>query len=314
MSLKLSISLITYNHEAFIGQALDSILSQEVDFDYEIVIGEDFSTDNTQIIVQEYQKKNPQIIKLVARNGNVGSTINFSDTLLHCKGEYIANMDGDDLMLPGKLQKQVEFLDNNKDFVMVAHTQRAFESSTNKTIRVVRPKKLKDHYTIEDIITKGSIFGNSSKMFRAVALPKVPVSPKINLIADLYLTLHVTAESKIGFIDEVLGEYRVHSGGMMRNLRGQEVFEDIQTTFDSIDDRFGEKYQNLYNRRLAYGYLMLGMDNLRQNNLTSARKNLIQSMKKKPFYTRAQIIYLILSYLPMPIRNWFIQIKHTFAS
>jgi glycosyltransferase involved in cell wall biosynthesis len=307
MNLKVSISLITYNHEQFIAQSLESILSQRVNFCYEIVVGEDLSTDNTREIIRDYEKRYPEIIKLIPRTKNIGSTKNFFDTILHCKGEYIAMMDGDDLMLPEKLQSQVDYLDKHKDYIMVTHALRAFNSNTNETIRIVSPKKIKVSYSIEDLIFHGSLFGNSSKMFRKVALKNVPTNPAINFIADLFLTIHITGNSKIGYLQETFGEYRIHDGGMMRNLKGEQVLEDIKTTFDSINNRFGNIYQNLYKNRYSYGYLMLGMDLLDKGSILEARKNLIKSFRIKPFYTRAQIIYFLLSFSPKFIRKKIIQ-------
>jgi glycosyltransferase involved in cell wall biosynthesis len=313
MIIKLSISLITYNHEQFIAKTLNSILSQEVNFKYEIIIGEDCSSDNTRKIVKEFQDLYPDIIKLIPREKNIGSTKNFSETLLTCKGEYIAMIDGDDLMLPNKLQKQVDFLDANNDYVMITHALRAFNNKTDETLRIVQPKLLKSCYTIEDLIVSGSIFGNSSKMFRREALPNKPVSSKINFIADLYLTIHVAGLSKIGFINETLGEYRVHEGNMMKNLKGKEVLEDIETTFNSIKSRFGEKYNSLFKNKYCYGHLIVGMDLLHQGKSNEARNSLMKSIRIKPFYTRSQVVYYGLTFLPSFIRNKIINIKHTFA-
>lgn len=104
--LKVSIALTTYNHEEFIAQSLDSILNQKVNFNYEIVIGEDKSKDRTLSIIKTYVSKYPDKIKVLEREGNLGYTKNFDDTMQQCRGEYIAIFDGDDLMKEGKLQNK----------------------------------------------------------------------------------------------------------------------------------------------------------------------------------------------------------------
>lgn len=105
-----SVVIITYGHEKYIRQALDSALMQKVDFEYEIIIGEDKSPDNTREILLEYKKKYNDRITLVLRNTNIGATQNLYDILLKCKGRYIALLEGDDYWIDAKkLQKQKDF-------------------------------------------------------------------------------------------------------------------------------------------------------------------------------------------------------------
>ena len=115
--------MITYNHYNFISQAIDSILQQKTKYEYEIIIGDDYSKDGTQEILKEYKQKYPDIIKLILREKNIGATNNFYDVLLKCKGEYIAILEGDDFWCDeNKIQKQLNFLDNieNRDYIGVA--------------------------------------------------------------------------------------------------------------------------------------------------------------------------------------------------
>ena len=89
-NIKASVLMVTYNHQEFIAQALDSVLMQEVDFEYEIIIGEDCSTDNTRQIVIDYQRKYPDKIRLLLPEVNLGAHENFIATYKACNGKYIA--------------------------------------------------------------------------------------------------------------------------------------------------------------------------------------------------------------------------------
>lgn len=122
--MKLSVLFITYNHEDYIRQSLDGILMQECDFDIEIVAGEDFSTDNTRAILKEYAEKYPDKFVLLFREKNFGRpTMNVYDTGMHCKGDYIAFLEGDDYWTdPHKLQKQVDFLESHPEYMGCTHT------------------------------------------------------------------------------------------------------------------------------------------------------------------------------------------------
>jgi glycosyltransferase involved in cell wall biosynthesis len=112
--------MLTYNQEMFIGQTIESILEQKTDFRYQLVLGEDYSTDNTRIICEKYAVENPDKIKLLPSERNLGLINNFIRTFKECDGKYVAICDGDDYWIdPLKLQKQVDFLENNADYSIV---------------------------------------------------------------------------------------------------------------------------------------------------------------------------------------------------
>lgn len=117
-----SIWMITYNHETYIREAIDSILMQETDFDYEIVIGEDCSTDNTRAILLEYKKQYPKKFKLLLHEKNLGIVDNMLTTFNACNGKYVAMLEGDDAWTdPTKLQKQVDFMESHPEYVVTYH-------------------------------------------------------------------------------------------------------------------------------------------------------------------------------------------------
>lgn len=124
MNPKLSVCFITYNHEPYLRQSLDSVLAQKTDFPFEIVVGEDCSTDNTRAILLEYKEKYPDKIKLLFREKNLGCpTLNVYQTSMECRGDYIAYLEGDDYWTDdNKLQKQVDFLDAHNDYMACTHT------------------------------------------------------------------------------------------------------------------------------------------------------------------------------------------------
>lgn len=113
-----SVAVITYNMEKYIRPLLDSILKQKVDFEYEIIIDDDCSPDNSRNIIKEYQKKYPHIIKPIFREKNVGGSRNMFGVLQQCSGKYIAILEGDDFWEDEqKLQYQVNFLENHSEYV-----------------------------------------------------------------------------------------------------------------------------------------------------------------------------------------------------
>ena len=131
--MKVSVLVITYNHEKFIAQALDSVLMQETDFIYEIIVGEDCSSDQTRKIVLAYGEKYPDKVRLLLPEQNLGMMYNFITTYRACRGQYIAILEGDDYWTSDrKLQKQVDFLDSHQDCTACFHNVNVVYESDSK--------------------------------------------------------------------------------------------------------------------------------------------------------------------------------------
>ena len=111
--------MLTYNHEQYVAEAVESVLMQKTNFLVVLVIAEDFSTDQTRIILTDYQKRFPDKIKLILQHKNVGLKQNRFDLFNNLESDYIAVLEGDDFWTdPLKLQKQVDFLENNPDYTI----------------------------------------------------------------------------------------------------------------------------------------------------------------------------------------------------
>lgn len=120
MDKKVSIIMITYNHGRFIKKAIDSVLMQKVNFSYELIIADDCSPDNTQGIIREYAQNNNNIVPIL-REKNLGISLNVLDAIEHATGKYIAFLEGDDYWIDeDKLQKQIDFLEENIQYVSVS--------------------------------------------------------------------------------------------------------------------------------------------------------------------------------------------------
>ena len=120
--MKLSVLVKTFQHERFIEQALESVLSQELSFPLELVVAEDCSTDATAALVGAFAERHAGLLRPLLRERNLGPVENFIDALAHCRGEYIALLDGDDFWTsPGKLQRQLSFLETHPEYSACTH-------------------------------------------------------------------------------------------------------------------------------------------------------------------------------------------------
>jgi glycosyltransferase involved in cell wall biosynthesis len=220
-----SVCVTTYNHEAFIAQALDGILMQEAAFPYEVIVGEDCSTDGTREIVTAYQRAHPDRIRTVLPDQNLGGGGKplFAETLAHSRGAFIAFMDGDDFWTrPDKLQRQIEFLTSNPTHSMCFHEVDVIDGSTGATTGT---------YT-GDIDEKLDIWGrcyiaSCSPVFRREAILPLPAWYELLEFGDWPLYLVASTRGPIGRIDEVMGVYRTHPGGMWSKRDQLQRLESI---------------------------------------------------------------------------------------
>ena len=130
---------MTYNHGEFIKEAMNGIMMQETSFPIEVVVGDDFSTDNTLNIIREFSNTENIDIHILDRprgedydlkRQELGRLYNFQNIIENCKGKYIAILDGDDYWTdPLKLQKQVDFLENNKAYSIITHAADVFSDN-----------------------------------------------------------------------------------------------------------------------------------------------------------------------------------------
>lgn len=132
-SPKISVVVPTYNHEMYITKALDSIVNQKLGYDFEVIVGDDCSQDNTPDIVREYGDRYSDIMRVYLREKNVGAKMNGYYLMKKCRGEYIAILEGDDYWTDEyKLKKQIDFLDTHPDYIACAHRFKVVDKDENQ--------------------------------------------------------------------------------------------------------------------------------------------------------------------------------------
>lgn len=128
-----SVIMLAYNHEHYIHEAIESVINQKFDKKFELLIGEDCSTDNTLGVINSYQKKYPDLIRVIKRNQNVGMHQNFLELLDFAEGKYLCFCEGDDYWIDeNKLQIQTDFLDRNQEYILLCGNARRFNHSAGE--------------------------------------------------------------------------------------------------------------------------------------------------------------------------------------
>lgn len=212
--MKVSVLMITYNHERFIAQALDSVLMQQVDFEYEIVVGEDCSTDSTRQILLEYQQNYPDKIRLLLQRKNLGMIGNMVETCNACRGDYIALLEGDDFWTsPQKLQKQVDLLETHPECSGCFHNVLMAQEGAPEKNRLFHNAPLaKRFFSLEDIVSSHFI-PTCSTVFRASMFAGFPDWYLEMPMGDWPLHILNTEHGPYAYLDEVMATYRIHGGG-----------------------------------------------------------------------------------------------------
>jgi glycosyltransferase involved in cell wall biosynthesis len=184
-------------------------MDQETDFDYEVIIGEDCSTDGTRRIVQEFAEKHPNVVKPICHEKNVGGTKNLLTVYGAAIGNYIAHMDGDDYMLPGKLQLQVDELDKNQDCTICVHEMKRFDQQNERFIGFPS-NNIPFKSDIKYLLMNLPFFVHSSKMYRAECRNGLVILSED--ILDCYFHVHHALTGNILYLNKELGVYRLNIG------------------------------------------------------------------------------------------------------
>ena len=243
--------MITYNHEGVIADALDSAIRQRTTFPFEIVIGEDCSTDRTREVVLDYQRRYPNLIRALLPERNLGMLENNRQTFAACRGEYVAALEGDDYWTcDDKLQKQVDYLDSHPECAMCYHSVSVADQLSGAAPRKM-PVNPKPVATIEDLLPFNFV-PTCSAMWRSAHLEWLPDWCAEVKFTDWMINVFNARHGSIGFIDECMGVYRLHSGGTWSTQRPQEHTERWLKAYAKMNDHLGGKYRAILDQA-AFG-------------------------------------------------------------
>lgn len=265
-----SVAMITYNHEAFIAQAVNSALAQQVDFPVEIVIGEDRSTDGTRAILQRLAEENPGRIRLLLRESNIGMMQNFVQTLRACRGEFIALLEGDDFWTdPTKLARQVEFLRANPDFAICHHNAWKLRGSLSADTPLWHPRPLPARQTLPDLLDENPIV-TCTAMYRAGLITDFPEWFTQARLGDWLLHLLNARHGAVGYLDRTMAAYRQHAGSVWASQSRRRNLEGILMSYQLIVPELPAELQARARQRIDYWHEEIVETLLQENQRAEA--------------------------------------------
>lgn len=250
-----NILVFTYNQENLVKETIESVISQSYENITKIIIADDGSTDRTPGIIKEYASKNPSIEPVLA-NKNKGIAYNMNRALRRADADYISFLDGDDIMFHQKIEKQVNYLNVNPDLVGCAHDMEVFdafkEESLGKFSEVISFSKIQGRISIGSIFEPSLLLCPSSTMYRAENIPIDGFDNRLKYWYDFLFIIEALMKGDIGFVDEVLGLYKLHGDNTTSSQDMKELgFENALLAYSIIISRYPELYSLVKKRRNA---------------------------------------------------------------
>jgi glycosyltransferase involved in cell wall biosynthesis len=291
-----SISCATYNHEKYISKAVDGFLKQETDFPFEIIIGEDKSTDETLKILKKYQEKYPNIVKLIQWPENVGAKKNWATILQTCTGKYIANCEGDDYWTdPNKLQLQVDAMEQLPSCNISFHPAQQFNEDTNMFQDIsVHSDSNKLFSCSEIILGDGNFCPSSSLVFKKQLLDNFPDWFHTAPVGDYFLQILGSLEGGALYIHKNMSVYRhMHQNSWSST---QNSFEHKSKTtvaiikaLDQLNESLNRHYQNEITAVQTRYYLEI----LRNQSFNRTQREEFFKIHRKALPIKEQILWYI---------------------
>jgi glycosyltransferase involved in cell wall biosynthesis len=289
--------LITYNHEKFVAQAIESVLCQQTDFKFRLIVGDDCSTDNTQAIIRSFAEKHSDQMSLMLDSEHHG--LKHKDrigikALAVAKAKYVAWLDGDDFWTdPNKLQKQVDFLERRPDFAICFHNARMFYENESRGTVGWLPADQREVSTIEDLFVYNFI-PSCSVVFKRGLFGELPAWFFTLGMGDWPIHILNAEHGKIGYLNEVMATYRVHDGGAWSSgspiAQGLEIIKML----DHVDAHFDFRYQRQVRAAKAEWYYELAERTYAAGKLADCRAYLSKhiSLAGLPANRRTASLYL----------------------
>lgn len=252
MTPKVSVIVPVYNQAPFIRETVGSVLAQDFDA-FELILSDDGSTDGTSEILREYEAEDPQHVKVVTSERNTGIAGAFNRGLDARTGKYIAWLGGDDVMLPGKLSRQVAVLEARSDVIGCCHDADVFDSASGRSYgrftEVYNGRRGVRDGGVELLLDPTYLMLPSTMMVRSAAVGSLRFDPRIRVSNDWLFDIQLFRHGRVVGLDDVLARYRRHD----RNAtsQGADALEDALVVLTLAEARYPELHRLIRRRRVA---------------------------------------------------------------
>jgi glycosyltransferase involved in cell wall biosynthesis len=240
--MKVSVVTTTYNQEKYIEQALRSALDQQASFDYEVLVGEDCSTDGTRDVLRRLEAEfPPPRLKVVYNERNLGLFTNYRNVFARCTGEYMAFLEGDDYWIGAdKLQKQVDYLDAHPDAAACFHDTLVFQEVGGQQ-ELFRKGLSKERYDELDVL-EDLFLHSSSLVTRTRIVHQLGVRSTEKILGDWPFFMFLAKFGYFGRVEGVMSAHRKHATGIWNQTRTQDRIRDMVDFFDWANELYDHRH------------------------------------------------------------------------
>jgi glycosyltransferase involved in cell wall biosynthesis len=302
---KVSIMIVTYNQVDFIHETLKSAIEQDYE-NLEVVVADDGSKDGTSDIIKDYAKRNPSRVKAVMDGTNLGITKNCNRALRQCTGELIAIQGGDDVFLPGKITRQVEWFSQSEKHVLCYHDAEVFESSSNEKIcNYSEIAPLISGIGPAALIERMRLGAATTVMVRKSSIPEYGFDVRLPMVSDWKFQIDcLMGGGEYGFLDGVYARYRRHGGNSRLKASKQYYADCLMTTY--LVEKEYTQYALACRKARARIYGGMAMDMAARNNYRSAFQMYVKSVRES--YSWKLLPGIIFILLPEALRKLLIKL------
>jgi glycosyltransferase involved in cell wall biosynthesis len=270
--VKVSALITTFNHERFVAEAIEGFLMQEVDFPCELVIADDCSTDATRDVIRRYWERHRDRIRVLLNRRNIGGRRTFVRAYRACRGQYVATLDGDDCWMSArKLQCQADLLDREPDYALCFHSVKMTWDDGGREPMIYRPSRIRETYRLEDLLEYNFIAA-CSVMYRKGLFAEYPAWHFVMPVGDWTQHILHAQYGAIGYIDEPMGIYRQHGGGVYSMKAATHKLMVAIEMLRRLRCAMARKHRGIISRSLRRHYCRLARQYCDEGELAEARR------------------------------------------
>ena len=286
-AVRVSVLLRTYNQRPFIAEAIESAVRQETSFPFEIIVGDDCSTDGTRDIVTEYSHRYAGLVRTVLPDQRLGKDglMMFATLLAAASGEYVAPMDGDDFWTdPLKLEQSVQKLDANPGLSMCFHNVIQRDDSGREPDRDFNPADEPLESGLEELLRRCYIAASAPVLRRRAIFP-LPEWYFESTANDWPLYILATTHGRVGYLPKTMGVYRVLPSGAYHKLARADRLRMCVGVFEAMNGGLFEPRDATFQSRRAEEWLSLAEECLRIGEFAEARRSALMAIRVVPALT-----------------------------
>jgi glycosyltransferase involved in cell wall biosynthesis len=245
-SPKISVLIVTYNHEKFVRQAIESVLMQKTAFEFEVIIADDYSQDATPTIAREYASAHPNV-RILPTDAHLGITRNYQRGFANCRGEYVAILEGDDYWIsPVKLSSVALYLDQHPESVLCFHRLIRHDEVSDQTVAfpAFEPRNEYRNFTARQLASENFIGGFSTCMYRRNIIASLDPGIWKLKVREWPFNVVVAQHGLIGYVPEIMSVYRAHLNGIWSLKPPESHFGQLLEILDPYNEYLDFKYDS----------------------------------------------------------------------